>query len=75
MSKKCFLTNKKSIFGKKRSYSMSSSNRKFLPNLHYHRFWLSNKNKFIKIRVSCKAIRIIDKKGIKYFIKKIYDKK
>ncbi len=70
MSRKCFLTNKRSIFGKRRSHSMNSSNRKFLTNLHYHRFWLSDKKKFIRLRVSSKAIRIIDKKGIQYFIKK-----
>ncbi len=74
MPRICCITNKKSIFGKKRSYSMNSTNRKFLPNLHNHRFWVSSKNIFIKIRVSAKGIRIIDKKGIEFYLKKIYKK-
>ncbi len=71
MSRYCFITGKKSIFGNKRSYSMNTSIRKFLPNLHYHRFWLSKKKKFIKLRITAKAIRIIDKLGIEKFLKKI----
>ncbi len=64
MSKKCLVTNKKSIFGRKRSYSMNTSNRKFLPNLHNHRLWIPKKKRFIRFKLSTKAIRIINKKGI-----------
>ncbi len=64
MSKFCFITKKKSLFGNKRSYSMNKSKRKFLPNLHNHRFWLPSKKKFIKLKLTCKAIRIINKIGI-----------
>ncbi len=70
MSKYCFITGKKSIFGNRRSYSMNTSSRKFLPNLHYHRFWLSKEKRFIKIRITAKAIRIINKLGIEKFLKK-----
>ena len=38
--------------------------RRFLPNLQYKRFWLENENRFIRIRVSTRGIRIIDKYGI-----------
>lgn len=69
MSKFCFITKKKPLFGNKRSYSMNKSKRKFLPNLHNHKFWLSNKNKFIKLKLTCKAIRIINKVGIEKFFK------
>ncbi len=70
MSKICIITGKKPIFGNKRSHSMNATKRKFLPNLHNHRFWISNKKKFIKLKVTSKAIRIIDKKGINFFLKK-----
>ncbi len=68
MSKFCFITKKKSLFGSKRSYSMNSSKRKFLPNLHNHRFWMKSKNKFIKLKVTPKGIKIIDKIGIEKFL-------
>ncbi len=64
MSRFCFITKKKPLFGNKRSYSMNKNKRKFLPNLHNHRFWISSKNKFIKLKVSSKAIKIINKVGI-----------
>ncbi len=68
MSKFCFITGKKTLFGNKKSYSLNKSRRKFLPNLHNHRFWSSKKNKFIKLKLTTKAIRIIDKKGINKFL-------
>ncbi len=70
MSKVCFITKKKPLFGNKRSFSMNSSRKKFLPNLHNHRIWVKKKKKFIKFKISAKAIRIIDKLGIDRFIKK-----
>jgi large subunit ribosomal protein L28 len=36
----------------------------FLPNVHDHRFWVESEKRFIKLRVSAKGMRIIDKKGI-----------
>ncbi len=71
MSKFCFVTKKKPLFGVKRSYSMNSSKRKFLPNLHNHRFWIEKKKRFIKLKVTAKGIKIIDKLGIEKFLKKI----
>jgi len=35
-----------------------------VPNIHDHRFWVESENRFIKLRVSAKGMRIIDKKGI-----------
>ena len=46
------------------SHSKSRSRRRFLPNLHSHRFWVESENRWVKLRVSTKGLRIIDKKGI-----------
>lgn len=43
---------------------MNATKRRFLPNLHYHRFWVDSKQIFVTLRISTKGIRIIDKKGI-----------
>lgn len=74
MSKFCIITGKKSLFGNKVSYSKNISKRKFLPNLHYYRFWLSKYKKFIRLKLSTKGIRIINKIGIDIFFKKYYIK-
>jgi large subunit ribosomal protein L28 len=51
------------------SHSHIRSKRRFLPNLHSHRFWVENENRWVKLRVSTKGLRIIDKKGIDVVLK------
>jgi large subunit ribosomal protein L28 len=46
------------------SHSKIRTRRRFLPNLHSHRFWVESENRWVKLRVSTKGLRIIDKKGI-----------
>ena len=36
----------------------------FLPNVHPHRFWLDSEQRYVKLKVSSKGLRIIDKHGI-----------
>ena len=38
--------------------------RRFLPNLQHHRFWVESENRFVRLRLSAKGMRIIDKRGI-----------
>ncbi len=64
MSKVCMVTSKKPLTGNNVSHAMNTTRRRFLPNLHTHRFWVESENKFIKLKVSTKGMRIIDKKGI-----------
>ena len=37
---------------------------RFLPNLQYKRFWLASEKRYVRLRVSHKGLRIIDKHGI-----------
>jgi len=46
------------------SHAKNRTRRRFLPNLHTHRFWVESENRWVKLRVSSKGMRIIDKKGI-----------
>jgi large subunit ribosomal protein L28 len=64
MTRICIVTRKKTITGKNVSHAHNKTKRRFLTNLHYHRFWSEKKNRYIRIRVSAKGIREIDKKGI-----------
>lgn len=70
MSKKCQITKKIPMHGNHRSHSMNAKKRKFHPNLHTHKFWIESKKCFIKLRISKKGLRIIDKYGIEKCIKK-----
>lgn len=64
MSKICQVTGKRPIIGNNVSHANNKTKRRFEPNLHYHRFWVDSEKRFVRLRVSAKAMRIIDKKGI-----------
>jgi large subunit ribosomal protein L28 len=46
------------------SHAKTRTRRRFEPNLHTHRFWVEAEKRFVKLRVSGKGMRIIDKNGI-----------
>ena len=69
MSRVCQVTGKKPATGNNVSHSNIKSKRRFLPNLHDHRFWVESENRWVKLRVSTKGLRIIDKKGIDEVLK------
>ncbi|MCF6192756.1 MAG: 50S ribosomal protein L28 [Kangiellaceae bacterium] len=64
MSKVCMVTGKRPVAGNNVSHAKNRTRRRFLPNLHSHRFWVESENRFVKLKVSAKGMRIIDKKGI-----------
>lgn len=64
MSRVCQVTGKRPVTGNNVSHSHIKTRRRFLPNLHTHRFWVEGEKRFVKLRVSSKGMRIIDKKGI-----------
>ncbi len=64
MSKVCQVTGKRPVVGNNVSHSHRKTRRRFLPNLHTHRFWSEAENRFVKLRVTAAAMRIIDKKGV-----------
>ncbi|MGM0536576.1 MAG: 50S ribosomal protein L28 [Pseudomonadota bacterium] len=64
MSKVCQVTGKRPVTGNNVSHSQRKTRRRFVPNLHSHRFWVESEKRFVKLRVSSKGMRIIDKKGI-----------
>lgn len=64
MSRVCQVTGKMPQTGHSVSHSNVKSKRRFLPNLHSRRFWVASENRWVRLRVSTKGLRIIDKKGI-----------
>lgn len=64
MSRVCQVTGKRPTTGNNVSHSNIKTRRRFLPNLHSHRFWVESENRFVKLKVSSKGMRIIDKNGI-----------
>jgi large subunit ribosomal protein L28 len=64
MSRVCMVTGKKPITGNNVSHAHNKTKRRFSPNIHFHRFWVESEKRFVKLRISTKGMRIIDKQGI-----------
>lgn len=64
MARKCPVTGKRPLVGNNVSHANNKTKRRYLPNLQYKRFWLESQKRFIRIRVSTRGMRIIDKYGI-----------
>lgn len=68
MSRVCQVTGKRPMTGNNVSHANNKNRRRFLPNIHDHRFWVESEKRFVKLRVSAKGMRIIDKLGVEQVI-------
>ena len=68
MSKVCQVTGKRPMAGNNVSHAHNKTRRRFLPNLHTRRFWVEAEKRWVKLRVSRKGLRIIDKLGIDHVL-------
>lgn len=64
MSKICDLTGKRSVVGNNVSHSNSKTKRRFNPNLQIKKFFLPETGEWITLKVSARALKTINKKGI-----------
>jgi large subunit ribosomal protein L28 len=68
MSRVCQVTGKRPQSGNNVSHAHNKTRRRFLPNLQSKRFWLEEEKRFVRLRVSRKAMRTIDKHGIEKIV-------
>ena len=68
MSRVCQVTGKRPMTGNNVSHANNKNRRRFLPNIHDHRFWVESEKRFVKLRVSANGMRIIDKLGVEQVI-------
>ena len=71
MAKKCPVTQKRPLVGHRVSHANNKTKHRWLPNLQSKRFWLESEKRFVRLRVSTQAIRMIDKYGIETYLNKI----
>ena len=68
MARVCQVTGKGPMVGNRVSHANNKTKRRFLPNLQYRRFWLETENRWVRLRVSNAALRLIDKVGIETIV-------
>ena len=74
MSKVCQITGKRPVTGNNVSHANNKTRRRFLPNLHTQRFWVGSENRWVKLRISTKGLRIVNKLGIESVLENLRSK-
>ena len=74
MSRICELTGKKAMVGNNVSHALNRTKRKFNANLMTKRFYITEEDKWITLKVSAAALKNINKKGISAVIKEAREK-
>lgn len=69
MARRCELTGKGPIAGNNVSHANNKTRRRFLPNLQTKRVWLPDEKRFVTLKITARAIRTLDKKGLKAMLK------
>ena len=64
MARVCQVTGNGPMSGNNVSHANNKTKRRFLPNLQYRRFWVESENRWVRLRISTAALRLIDKVGI-----------
>jgi len=70
MSKVCQITGKRPMSGNNVSHAKNKTKRRQLPNLQKKRIWLEDEKRWIILKLSTRAIRTIEKNGIRSLLKK-----
>ena len=64
MARVCEVTGKTPQLGNRVSHANNKTRRRFLPNLHYRKFWVESEKRWVRLRLTNAALRTIDRKGI-----------
>jgi large subunit ribosomal protein L28 len=68
MARVCQVTGKAPMVGNNVSHANNKTKRRFLPNLQNRRFWLESEKRWVRLRLTNAALRLIDKKGLEVVV-------
>ncbi|MDJ0664692.1 MAG: 50S ribosomal protein L28 [Acidimicrobiia bacterium] len=71
MSRKCQLFGTEPSFGKSVSFSHRRSSRRFNPNIQKKRFWLPSERRYVRLTLSTRAIKTVDKRGLESVVAEV----
>lgn len=69
MARVCKLTGKKPVVGYNVSHANNKTKKRWLPNLIRKRIWVPELNRWVRIRMSMRALRTVEKKGLMAMLK------
>lgn len=69
MARKCSITGKKPLSAKNISHAHNVTNKWQRPNLQKKRIFITELNRWVRVRLSTRALRTVNKKGLLPFLK------
>ena len=63
MANRCEITGKKPMAGNSVSHSMRHTKRRQMPNLQTKRVWIPEEGRFVKMKISTRAIKAMSRNG------------
>jgi large subunit ribosomal protein L28 len=74
MSRRCVVTGKGPLIGNRVSHSNRKTKKRSLPNLQSKRYWLPSEGRYVRLKVSVRGMRIIDKRGIERVVAELRER-
>ncbi len=69
MAKRCQLTGKGPMSGNRVSHSHKKTRRRQLPNLQTKRLYIPELDRWVRLKLSARALRTVTRKGLLRFLK------
>ena len=64
MARVCVVTGRRPRTGNNVSHAHNKTKRRFLPNIQDKRFWSPRRKRWIKLRISAKGMKVVNRRGI-----------
>ena len=71
MSRVCQVTGVRPQSGNNVSHANNKTRRRWKPNLQMKRYWFEEENRWIRLRVSTRGMRTIDKRGLATIVREM----
>ena len=68
MARKCILSGKKPLVGNNVSHAHNKTKRRQLPNLQNKRIFVSELNRFVRVKLSTRALKTVNHKGLMTYL-------
>lgn len=69
MARRCKLSNKGPLVGNNVSHAHNKTKKRQLPNLQYKRIFIPEEGRWVRVRLSTRALRTVTKKGLLSYLK------
>ena len=70
MARKCIISGKKPLVGNHVSHANNRTKRRQLPNLQIKRIFVSEINRFVRVKISTRALKTVNQHGLLTYLSK-----